>query len=388
MMLLPLVSLFIEPYEKVLLYFKAVLKRLPMELKDYGINEGIFVLAGLVAAWHRLLFPWVQRRGLWQALLAVACPWRVNPGVSFFHTYVGDVLTSMVKCFLNLQFTVFFVASGDVWRSARVHHGHSNFVQPAWAQSWAYDHVLAPAVVFLPLWFRFVQCLMRFKSTGNRWPHLYNALKYGLMMTVTVFGALHPLYTTLRDTLWFQLFWITLFVVSTLYSTYWDICLDWGLGKLKYQLLNDRQMYPKKWYYYSAMVGDLVLRFVWIYTLIPPTAASSIIAQGPGETPSQSLFSKLANWLAPIAMLLEMVRRTFWGLFRLENEQLHNTEGYRRVNFVPLHFDHTPERLNTTGRSVAYEVLGFGLVIVASGALVIVLSGRRYDSMATDTDES
>ena len=31
-------------------------------------------------------------------------------------------------------------------------------------------------------------------------------------------------------------------------------------------------------------------------------------------------------------------------------------QGYRRVNFVPLHFDHTPERLETTGRSVVLEV--------------------------------
>jgi hypothetical protein len=28
-----------------------------------------------------------------------------------------------------------------------------------------------------------------------------------------------------------------------------------------------------------------------------------------------------------------------WSWFRLENEMLHNTAGYRRVNFVPLHFD-------------------------------------------------
>jgi hypothetical protein len=357
------------------LYFKAVLKRLPVELRDYGVSEGVFVLAGFAAAAHRLVFPWVERRGLWRALGAVACPW-ATAEVSFFHTYVGDVLTSMVKCFLNLQFTVLYIASGDVWRPARMHH---SFEKPQWFTTWVYGHVLAPAVVFLPLWFRFVQCLVRFKNTGDRWPHQFNALKYGLMMTVTVFGALHPLYTTLRDTLWFQLFWITLFVVSTLYSTYWDICQDWGLGKAKFLFLNDRQMYPQKWYYYASMAGDLLLRFVWIYTLVPPAAASEITAKLPGDAADTDLFSKLANWLAPIVMLLETVRRTLWGVFRLENEQLRNTEGYRRVNFVPLHFDHTPQGLKTTGRSVVFEVLGFGLAIVACGACVIVLSGRRYD---------
>jgi len=91
-------------------------------------------------------------------------------------------------------------------------------------------------------------------------------------MTVTVFGALHPLYTTMTYTWQFQMFWIALFVASTLYSTYWDIfqvnaaltfhfcheilneksssrlfLQDWGLGKAAFAFLNDRQMYPKRY---------------------------------------------------------------------------------------------------------------------------------------------
>jgi len=45
-----------------------------------------------------------------------------------------------------------------------------------------------------------------------------------------------------------------------------------------------------------------------------------------GQTTLQAVFASIANWLVPIAMLLEMVRRTVWGFFRLENEQLRNTE--------------------------------------------------------------
>lgn len=122
-------------------------------------------------------------------------------------------------------------------------------------------------------------------------------------------------------------------------------------------------------------------------------------------------------------MFLEIVRRTVWALFRLENEQLRNTEvmncfieliiywlnsrtrylsfqGYRKVNFVPLHFDRTPERLQTNvflksslyiivthnfinagalqGKNVVYEVVSFGVAVVSIGAFVIVLSSSRY----------
>ena len=64
---------------------------------------------------------------------------------------------------------------------------------------------------------------MRYKQTGRRWPHMYNGCKYGASMTVTVFGTLHPLYTTMETELSFTIFWLTLFVVSSLFSAYWDI---------------------------------------------------------------------------------------------------------------------------------------------------------------------
>jgi len=47
------------------------------------------------------------------------------------------------------------------------------------------------------------------------------------------------------------------------------------------------------------------------------------------------------------------------------------------VNFVPLHFDHTPERLKTTGRRVVLEMLAFGLLVVVCGALIILVSSNR-----------
>lgn len=39
-------------------------------------------------------------------------------------------------------------------------------------------------------------------------------------------------------------------------------------------------------------------------------------------------------------MVAELFRRTMWSFFRLENEHLRNTQGFRRVDFIPLHFDH------------------------------------------------
>ena len=70
-------------------------------------------------------------------------------------------------------------------------------------------------------------------------------------------------------------------------------------------------------------------------------------------------------------MSLELIRRTLWGLFRLENEHRHSTYGYRSVEFVPLHFStghihkykQNDERV---GWNVLGEVLAVGFAVVAA----------------------
>ena len=62
---------------------------------------------------------------------------------------------------------------------------------------------------------------------------------------------------------------------------------------------------------------------MWVQSLIPPQSGASF---------------ELPSYLTAITMSLELLRRTLWGFFRLEHEHRHNTEGYRRVDFVPLHF--------------------------------------------------
>lgn len=47
----------------------------------------------------------------------------------------------------------------------------------AWRESFWFKSVAIPLVLFLPLWWRFIQCLVRYKETAQRWPHLGNAMK-------------------------------------------------------------------------------------------------------------------------------------------------------------------------------------------------------------------
>ena len=63
--------------------------------------------------------------------------------------------------------------------------------------------------------------------------------------------------------------YIGLHTFSSTYSYAWDIYMDWGLlrywGPDKYGL-RDKTNYPI-WFYYFAIVTDLILRFTWVLTI-------------------------------------------------------------------------------------------------------------------------
>ena len=134
--------------------------------------------------------------------------------------------------------------------------------------------------------------------------------------------------------------------------------MDWGLGDPQHKYLANRMMYSHKSVYYFAIVSDLFLRRLWVTTLIPPGSSNASILP----------------YVAPFTMVAELFHRTMWSYFRLENEHLRNTQGFRRVDFIPLHFDHgvggdkiEPSELKISPRM-------FRIILALVAVLLVVLS--------------
>jgi len=113
-----------------------------------------------------------------------------------------------------------------------------------------------------------------------------------------------------------------------------------------------------------------VLRFLWVQSLIPPQSGASF------EIPS---------YLTLITMALELFRRTLWGFFRLEHEHRHNTEGYRRVDFVPLHFATGHDRKykkqqQRIGVNVLAEVFIISSFVIGISFLSIIAAQKATES--------
>eukprot|EP00611_Tribonema_gayanum_P030998 TRINITY_DN879_c0_g5_i1.p1 TRINITY_DN879_c0_g5~~TRINITY_DN879_c0_g5_i1.p1 ORF type:complete len:880 (+),score=277.87 TRINITY_DN879_c0_g5_i1:381-2642(+) len=339
----------------LLAYYKA---QMGLPIRSF-VPPGIYPLVLCLYTAKRLIYPMDVKMEIWKVLARIL----VSPfsKVDFFATYCADVLTSSVKTVLDMAWTIGFFLSGDFLMDRHVWMARHK--SNSWEQQFWYVSVLVPALCVLPLWLRFQQCLRRYHDTGKRFPNLANALKYAMAQTVSIFGVFRPPAPTIDI---YNGIWMALYIVSSLYSFWWDIKQDWGLGHRKHGWLSERRMHSRVWVYWATIAVDLILRFNWLYSFIPP---------------GTSHFFIVPNYVTTVVIMLEIFRRTLWGFFRLENEHLRNTEGYRTIDVVPLHF-HTAKTITEKKSKGGAWVLGEVFLVAASAIVVTVAAvvvARNHD---------
>ncbi|GBG28204.1 Xenotropic and polytropic retrovirus receptor 1-like [Hondaea fermentalgiana] len=245
----------------------------------------------------------------------------------FLTAYISDYLTSSTKILVDLAYIVCsFSLSGpstfleDLTRDSE-----------ACRDSFPMTRVIVPIITCWPLWLRLGQNLSRLAKTGKQFPFLVNAMKYGFSHTIVIFSAMKPELLDLDSDsdevpMSYRVIFVGIFALTSLLMFSWDVGMDWGLGRAKHKFLRKRLMLSTMWHgsrfpYYIFIVLDFFLRYLWTVTLLPSMTL--------GKT---WLFST-----TPLIMF-EVMRRTMWGLIRVENEHLSNTRGYRANGFIPLYF--------------------------------------------------
>lgn len=168
----------------------------------------------------------------------------------------------------------------------------------------------------MPAWFRFAQCLRRYKDTKHVFPHLVNAGKYSTTLLTVFFKFLDGFFATATfatETQIFFVLWVICKTVSSFYAYAWDIKMDWGFfapNAGENTFLREEIVYSSRGYYYFAIIEDFILRFGW--TVAVALAKLKVFDQQHTE------------WLPLLMALLEIFRRFVWNFFRLENEHLNN----------------------------------------------------------------
>lgn len=186
-----------------------------------------------------------------------------------------------------------------------------------------YNYIMSIA----PFWWRFWQCINKNYNSGMK-VHLINAGKYFSKIVPPVIVIIFSGSNKISN----QLFWLWCIfqVIATLYCTFWDFYMDWGLFRSKKK--GTYGLRPKikynQYFYYTAMVINVLLRFFWVVTLFTLEIDDHL----------PNLFTKVSV-LSFMSMMAEAMRRTMWSLIRVENEFHNNFEQYRSIPIIPKLMD-------------------------------------------------
>lgn len=99
--------------------------------------------------------------------------------MNFADFWLADQLNSMATALLDFHFlTCFYITNGN-WLEA----GDTT-------QCMSGSLIVRPIVNCLPAWFRFAQCIRRYRDSKEAFPHLANAGKYSTTFLVVISNTL------------------------------------------------------------------------------------------------------------------------------------------------------------------------------------------------------
>ena len=106
--------------------------------------------------------------------------------VGFADFWLADQFTSLSPAFLDIEYFICFYAFEVPWLSGGI-PSHSN-------KCMSNSNAIRPILAALPAWFRFAQCLRRYRDSKLAYPHLVNAAKYTTTFFVILFSALNSMH--------------------------------------------------------------------------------------------------------------------------------------------------------------------------------------------------
>ncbi|CAF1049331.1 unnamed protein product [Didymodactylos carnosus] len=276
----------------------------------------LFLINPTPTLYHQARFWFLRTLG--RVLLA---PWYK---VGFADFWLGDQLTSLELLFFDLEYFICFYVFDINWWSV----SNEPTIKRGIFCSNRTQIIFQTILLLLPSWFRFSQCLRRYRDTKQKFPHLLNAGKYASGFFVVSANSLRRAtlldyeQTPIKNPFFY--FWIIASVIGSSYKLVWDLKMDWGFfdkNAAENKLLRDQCVYPSKIYYYIAICEDILFRYLWVINIF---------------LHFKTRLAEYADVIGFIFGLIEIFRRFIWNYFRLENEHLNNCGQFRAVRDISI----------------------------------------------------
>lgn len=247
-------------------------------------------------------------RALWRVLT------RSCRRVDFPMIFILNQFTSFVTALKDLEYTACFYIS--IWLNPEKDY-------PTFCINDSFQ--IGFLVSFLPLLMRIGQCLRIAydrKDPRQKKLDLVNAFKFVTSGIVTILSLVVGKLKAAQSPHEYQVFelWVAMAAVSTIYSYTWDIKMGWALCQDGHGLLR-AETYFSPWFYYAAILLNLVFRVTWILTISPDVI--------------NTVFWKPE--LSALALgFTEMIRRTIWNFIRVDKEAVCNKRAFGFVQDLAL----------------------------------------------------
>jgi hypothetical protein len=299
-----------------------------LDFKQYMVLPSLFFFFGGLISWFSFQdywpnifsgydFPWIF---LGLGILILFCPFDL-----FYFNARLWLLSTLTRLLLSgfypVEFRDFFL--GDIFCSLTYSISNVSMFFCIYANRWVNcekcgsgQSRLLGFLQCLPSIWRFLQCFRRYADTGDWFPHLANMLKYSVSTLYYMSLSLYRIETVNHYKV-LLIFWAT---INSIYSSIWDILMDWSLFQFdsKYFLLRDEITFKSPNVYYIAMVIDVILRFQWVFYVL---------------FPKQIQQSAITSFCIAVS---EILRRFIWIFFRMENEHATNVHLFRASRESPL----------------------------------------------------
>ncbi|XP_042022453.1 phosphate transporter PHO1 homolog 9-like [Salvia splendens] len=232
--------------------------------------------------------------------------------------FLADQLTSHVQSLRGLLFYGYYYFFGDFTTRS------NGFLTKS-----KYYHIMYIVVAIIPYWSRFLQCLRRLIEEKDN-NQAVNAFKYFSTVVALVMRTIFSQKKKAPSAMFWKIMATSTSGFTTIFNTYWDIVVDWGLMQRNSRnpWLRDKLLISNKAVYFVAIVVNMLLRLVWMQLVLD----------------FQISFLHPKGMVALIACL-EILRRGMWNFFRVENEHFNNVGKYRAFKTVPLPFHYEDEKI-------------------------------------------
>lgn len=231
--------------------------------------------------------------------------------VRFRDFFFADIITSLGQSLVDIGMIIAYFNTANFYERDPNIKKEGNFLS-----------VYIIIVAFAPYWFRFWQCINKWKNSGNKM-QLINSCKY-----LSKFGPPIAFYLgaskKVGQSSSFWAFFLAQ-LVTTLFCLYWDFRWDWGMfiGTQKNnRFLRDQIKFSPR-YYYTCMVINTIIRFWWL------------IGIGTYSYTGAGLWFENFEVLTFLVSFTEIFRRAMWAILRVENEFFNNFEEYRDNIIIP-----------------------------------------------------